>query len=114
MICGSAEADFFGFFSRGRVHREAVSLPTRSTSPSLNVFFAGRVAMTALTYAGLMTAGPFFVSRKDLGLGSPSLVLDMDKMGCYVAEKVGLKNLEKMPLSWFGIFLWRYIDCLIG
>ncbi|CAN0203799.1 unnamed protein product [Ectocarpus sp. 6 AP-2014] len=46
------------------------------------------VAYDALTYAGLMTAGPFFVSRKDLGLGSPSLVLDMDKMGCYVAEKI--------------------------
>ncbi|CAM9287604.1 unnamed protein product [Ectocarpus sp. 12 AP-2014] len=44
--------------------------------------------MTALTYAGLMTAGPFFVSRMDLGLGSPTIVLDMDKMGCYVAEKI--------------------------
>ncbi|CAM9163186.1 unnamed protein product [Ectocarpus fasciculatus] len=46
------------------------------------------VAYDALTYAGLMTAGPFFVSLKDLGLGNPSLVLDMDKMGCYVAEKI--------------------------
>lgn len=44
--------------------------------------------MTALTYAGLMSAGPFFVSRKDVGLGNPSLVLDVDKMACYVAEKV--------------------------
>ncbi|CAM9750829.1 unnamed protein product, partial [Hapterophycus canaliculatus] len=46
------------------------------------------VAYDALTYAGLMSAGPFFVSRKDLGLGGLSLLLDMDKMACYVAEKI--------------------------
>ncbi|CAM9423150.1 unnamed protein product [Scytosiphon promiscuus] len=46
------------------------------------------VAYDALTYAGLMSAGPFFVSRKDVGLGGPSLVLDMDRMACYVAEKI--------------------------
>ncbi len=46
--------------------------------------------LAALTYAGLMTAGPFFVSRdKDLGLGGAAVVLDVDKMACYVAEKVG-------------------------
>lgn len=45
--------------------------------------------LTALTYAGLMTAGPFFVSRdKDVGLGGGAVVLDVDKMACYVAEKV--------------------------
>lgn len=43
---------------------------------------------TALAYAGLMTAGPFFVSRKDAGLGRPATILDVDKMSCYVAEKV--------------------------
>lgn len=50
----------------------------------------GHDDVTALTYAGLMSAGPFFVSREDvgLGLGSPSVVLDLDKMACYVAEKV--------------------------
>lgn len=44
--------------------------------------------MAALTYAGLMTAGPFFVSDADLGLGRPTVVFDVDKMACYVAEKV--------------------------
>lgn len=87
---------FWGGVTRGRAHFvRGVSLPTSSMSPGLRAFFAGRVAITALTYAGLMTAGPFFVSHKDLGLGSPSLVLDMDKMGCYVAEKVGFNKLEK-------------------
>eukprot|EP00903_Cladosiphon_okamuranus_P010791 g10197.t1 len=46
------------------------------------------VAYDALTYAGLMSAGPFFVSRKDVGLRGASVVLDMDKMACYVAEKI--------------------------
>lgn len=49
--------------------------------------------VTALTYAGLMSAGPFFVSRKEVGLGKPSVVLDMDKMACYVAEKVSYRLL---------------------
>lgn len=77
-------------------------------SPGLHAFFTGRVAMAALTYAGLMTAGPFFVSRKNLGLGNPSLVLDMDKMGCYVAEKVGLNILEKIrSCLGLGEGVWR-------
>lgn len=35
-----------------------------------------------------MSAGPFFVSKTDVGLARPAVVLDMDRMGCYVAEKV--------------------------
>lgn len=52
------------------------------------------VAYDALTYAGLMTAGPFFVSQKDLGFGSPSVILDMDKLACYIAEKILDMDLE--------------------
>eukprot|EP00752_Nemacystus_decipiens_P006739 g6058.t1 len=72
----------------------------RSTNPTANAvvytYMANcclrqgmwEVAYDALTYAGLMSAGPFFVSRKDVGLGGGSVVLDMDKMACYVAEKI--------------------------
>lgn len=50
-----------------------------------------------------MTAGPFFVSRRDVGLGSgsPSVVLDMDKMACYVAEKVQQARFTSSPLHPF-------------
>ena len=50
------------------------------------------VSMAALTYAGLMSAGPFFVSDADLRLGLRTVVLDVDKMACYVAEKVRLRS----------------------
>ncbi|CAM9265555.1 unnamed protein product [Discosporangium mesarthrocarpum] len=46
------------------------------------------VAYDAMAYAGLLTTGPFFVSAVDIGASAPAVVLDLDKMAAYIAEKI--------------------------
>ncbi|CAM9389901.1 unnamed protein product [Choristocarpus tenellus] len=46
------------------------------------------VAYDAMAYAGVLSAGPFFLSEVDIGSMAPALVLDLDKMAAYIAEKI--------------------------